>query len=273
MVRRWVILLFSFWLSNASFASEVAIFSSRSTFSTFEKNIIAQLPGASLVNRFEDVPSNTIMIGTGTKFFENIPVDFQNCVLAILPYPQDRQPPEGVMLLYYQVSPVQIAEFLQNQFGNLKVGFLYKGENSPFQKYNAEHPHSGITFIGQQAKSDVFDAIKQLRKRNNIDIFLVTNDTSIYQSGNLRFLLEDLYRQSIPVVALNANLLKAGATIALTPTPEGFATTARILIESIQDGGEIPHENYAEHMDIQINEKLAKRYSLILKNRSGNDEL
>tara|TARA_A200000159_G_C7337259_1_gene345607 strand:- start:52 stop:690 length:639 start_codon:yes stop_codon:yes gene_type:complete len=207
MWRRWLVLLISFWLSSFCYASNIAVFASDAPPSNLEKAIIAQLHDASVVAHFEDIPHDTLTVGTGTAFFENIPVDFQNCVLAILPYPQSGPPPENVISLYYQVPPSKIAEYLQRQFGNLKVGFLYKDENGPFQRYNAEHPHSGIVFIGQKVEADVFAAIKQLRKNNDIDIFLVTNDTSIYQSGNLRFLLEDLYRQSIPVVALNANLL------------------------------------------------------------------
>tara|TARA_A200000159_G_C7153863_1_gene268331 strand:- start:431 stop:610 length:180 start_codon:yes stop_codon:yes gene_type:complete len=59
----------------------------------------------------------------------------------------------------------------------------------------------------------------------------------------------------------------------LTPNPNDFAKTAKALIEAIQNSANIPREKYADHMDVQVNEKLAKRYNLNLKTRSDNDEL
>lgn len=108
-----------------------------------------------------------------------------------------------------------------------------------------------------------------MRQHSKIDMFLVTNDTRIYSSQNLRFLLEDLYRQGIPVVALNKHLLNAGAAISITPNQDAFVKQTAVLAERLSQAMPIEPFQFAQEYQIEINESLVRRYSLNVKSFKG----
>jgi hypothetical protein len=258
--------------SNISFASDVALYSPQSL-ATNPLSIQLQSAfskDANIIIHKINVNPGTVVVGAGRDFLKASHGIADIYCLAVLPYSASQQPNKREYHLYFHVTPSDIDAFLSQQFDPLKVGFIYFDEHDPFYQYAATK--TNVEFIGRKVSNDVFDGVRRLREIDKIDIFLITNDTRLYSSKVLRFLLEDMYRQNVPVIALNQQLLKAGASIAFVPKIDEFARQTLSIAQRIRDKLDTPFSQFSNSFEVIVNQPLLKRFDIQLKEVSKHEK-
>ncbi|OES24626.1 hypothetical protein [Alteromonas macleodii] len=271
MWQRVFLLLTLSWYSFHSYATDVVLYAPEAL---HVNPIVNQLVSTFGIDNTVDSPADMrdsrVVVGTGPDFLDAMPRDQDMMCLAVLPYATSRPAQNKIYHHYYHVAPDVIAAYLSERFSKIKVGFVYYDKTDPFYVFSQNNPFDNVQFIGRQAEDDLFEDVRRLQQNKDIDIFLISNDTRIYTGRNLRFLLEDLYRKNIPVLALNQGLINAGATFTLTPILEDFVANTAALsqqLASSMPGSRIPQANYALSYRVSVNDTLARRYRLKLVER------
>lgn len=268
MLQRWILLLL-FWCSSYSYANELLLYSPDSEAnSTLFKQLHIELNNPKLVSNLSTILNPSIVVGMGNLFAETVPAKSGSISIIILPYLASPPSKPNVYHQYYQVSSNAIYDYLLEQFDDLRVGYIYYEDEDPFDRYN-ESQTSKIKFIGEKIDKDVFSAVRRLQENKRIDVLMVTNDTRIYTSRNLRFLLEYLYRKSIPVMSLNRKLLAAGAAFSITPELQAFVKDTAEMVVKLKKGEWVNKIQFAQTYRVDINERLISRYALQVKPKRG----
>ncbi|MFK5893939.1 MAG: hypothetical protein QM504_12025 [Pseudomonadota bacterium] len=119
--------------------------------------------------------------------------------------------------IYSVVSPRFLMSFLEESFGNARVGYIYVGEKDPYIKeleFISSFSETKIVPI-KLRNNDVFKTIRRILSNRSIDVMIVSNNSSVFNRKNIRFVLEALYRKKIPTVGLSQTLVDAGAVAAV----------------------------------------------------------
>ncbi|MFT7052891.1 MAG: hypothetical protein ACJAU1_000441 [Psychromonas sp.] len=273
MLRQLILLLIVSCHSYCSYANEVFLYSppelSKNPLSIQLKSSFKERGRA--VADIKDIIPGSIVVGLGQHFLAQR-LTGPNTYLAVLPYIGSNIPEKATYHQYYHVSPDVVARFLSKQFTNVKIGFIYYDENDPFLTLSNNNHYDGVRFIGRRATKDLFSAARRLRERDKVDLFLVTNDTRVYTGKALRFLLEDMYRQNLPVMSLSAQLVHAGAAFALVPNVKDFTTQTVAIAQKLTRKKDIPYVQFAETYEVVINEGLLKRFGITLSRVDRNEE-
>ena len=274
MMRQLLLLLMVSWHSYSTDANDIFLYSPPDlTKNPLSIQLKASFDGRGrVVADIKEVGPGGVIVGAGKHFLQEIPTGVNTHHLAVLAYAGSGTPGDTSYHQYYHVSPDVVARFLSNQFKTVKVGFIYFDENDPFIIFSKNTPYDDVQFIGRRATSDLFSAARRLRDRDNIDLFLVTNDTRVFTGKALRFLLEDLYRQDLPVVSLSAQLVSAGAAFALVPNVKEFTEHTVAIAQTLARRQETPHVQFAEKYDVVVNEGLLKRFGITLSKVDRNEE-
>lgn len=273
-VWRILLLLILSWQTSIGYAaSDISLLvPPENSDTTLTKNLKLAFNKHSIVSSLQEQPNNNIIVGIGQSFeIKNTQEQFMHAI-SVLPYKESTPLAPNKTHVLFQISPEAVIQYIGDNLPNVKIGIIYKDETDPFFTYAQNRSVDNVQLILRPVGDDIFSAVRRLRQTDEINVFLVTNDTRIYTGKNLRFLLEDMYRNNTPVISLSKQLVKAGAAFSITPNMTAFATKVVVTAEDILNNKPVPNVVYADKFNISINERLVKRYRLKLDVGAVNEQ-
>ncbi|KAF0103790.1 MAG: ABC transporter substrate-binding protein [bacterium] len=121
----------------------------------------------------------------------------------------------------------------------------------------AESSQLKIVSARVDAIEDLVPALTSLR--NEIDALLLVPDPLVVGRGGLHALLLHTYQLTLPVAAYSAQLLEAGATLALFATPEQIGAEAGARLREARGGNGVvvPAPEHPQSYQVAVNRNVA----------------
>lgn len=140
------------------------------------------------------------------------------------------------------------------------VGLLY----SPDVRITLPRVPRGISINAQSVRSveTLFKTLENIL--DNSDVLLVTPDSEIYSSGNVRNILLTSYRHKVPLIGISQAYVNAGALCAIFSTPEQLAEQTGEAIVSFARNRRLPEPQYPVSFSIAINQQVARSLGIVL---------
>lgn len=114
-----------------------------------------------------------------------------------------------------------------------------------------------------QAPAELASALRQVLPE--ADVFLLTPEASVVNTGNVQHVLLTTYRFRVPVVGFSQGLVKAGAVAAVYSTPEQIGRRGGQSANAwAQSGGGLPGPQYCGEYSVSINYHVARSLGLSL---------
>ncbi len=177
----------------------------------------------------------------------------------------------GTIFVYSDPSPEEVIRFLASNFKHSGAGFLYSESDDTYYRALAKYAEEYQLPFHAVQTDDVFKGIVKVSKKN-IGVFLISKNTTLYTSNNLRFALESLYRKRIPVVATNSRLIQAGVLATISIRKEQYVNQILLDVATKLSGTQnSSRSNYIPGASIQINSKMESFYGFRLTN-PGEEE-
>jgi ABC-type uncharacterized transport system substrate-binding protein len=133
------------------------------------------------------------------------------------------------------------------------IGILY----SPNTHIVLPRLPQGMSLNAKSVRSGetLFAALENILESS--DVLLVTPDSEIYSSSNLRNILLTSYRKKVPLIGISQAYVNAGALCAIFSTPEQIAWQAAEAIISFAQNRQLPEPQYPASFSIGINQQVA----------------
>ncbi len=157
-----------------------------------------------------------------------------------------------------------------------RVGLLF-ADASTADRHSARNiaQKLGLRLIEAKVDSDreVSKALRDIL--SNIDILWIPPDVHIYRRDALRFILEECYRKSVPVMAFSKQLAVAGAALAIGIDYQDIGRqTAELVVEKLSRKELIPNRIEAPRtVKLYINEKVALGLGLHIPRKVFNSSV
>lgn len=169
---------------------------------------------------------------------------------------------ESTLVSYTGASPQTVSQFIKETLGKVKVGYIFSDPADRYLKELEKASEGNFLVVSVEAKNDVYGALNELIERD-IDVLLVTNNSSVYSGSNIRFTLEALFRNRIPAISLSRSL-SAGAVATVYASDKDVishtASAARQYLESKTH----KFDSYAD-AHVEIDKDMARIYSFSLQ--------
>lgn len=140
------------------------------------------------------------------------------------------------------------------------VGLLY----SPYNSIILPRLPRGISINAQSVRSaeTLFATLENVL--NNSDVLLVTHDSEIYTSNNVRNILLTSYRLKVPLIGISQSYVNTGALCAIFSTPEQIGEQAAEILASFARDRRLPEPQYPRFFSIGLNEPVARSLEIEL---------
>ena len=114
---------------------------------------------------------------------------------------------------------------------------------------------------------DADDSISDLIRRLplNTSAFLLLNDSSFVNSGNIRLLRDSLFRRNIPIIGFSESLIAMGSVLVAYPTSEAQIKELVRRVRKASNGTQ-EKPGHVDEITILTNENAAKAHFLSLEN-------
>lgn len=258
-------LLTLFWLSVYCHANDIVLYTPKyNETASLQQALATAFTSFDTINDLSEVKPTDLVVGTGSQFLSTPPQRPEVKRLSVLHYNLGVAPAKGQYFRYFHAPPQLVLDRLGKYFPGKKIAFLFKDEHDPFHQLVQSGRYEHIELVGFPASGDVFTSLRKLRQAHQFDLFLMTNDTRIFRHDVLRYLLEELYRNQIPVIGMSQQLINAGATIVFTPKIDTFMDQTLDIAHAIVDNKSIPQSTYASDVEVLTNALLMQRYGLSL---------
>lgn len=99
---------------------------------------------------------------------------------------------------------------------------------------------------------------------NDSDVLLVTPDSEIYSSSNVRNILLASYRYQVPLIGISQAYVNAGALGAVFSLPEQLAGQTGEVIISFAKKRQLPEPQYPKLFSISLNQQVARSLGIVL---------
>lgn len=183
-------------------------------------------------------------------------------VINVVPTPHTIDSNSQSAVFVFQIDPECLINQIGKDFPNKRIGYMYSNPSDPIVALALD---ADVQIIPERVTGNIFNHLRRLREREDIDVMLIGNDHGVYTSRNIRFVLEDLYRNRIPAVSLSSTLLNAGASIAYVPSYDGLAKQIKGYLDALNSDNAKPESMvYATQGEIESNPQMSKRYNLTL---------
>lgn len=164
-------------------------------------------------------------------------------------------------------GPEAIGKFANENFKNIRIGMLIEGtdeEKDFVGKLQASVIVSSISIVPVEVKAgDTISGIKNLVSKN-VDVVFIQRSSNIYKNSNLRFVMEYLFRQRVPVITTIPGLLKAGAIVSMNVRDEDVISEIESHLAKDKKYSESDRSRlfYINELDAVINEDASRFYNL-----------
>lgn len=164
-------------------------------------------------------------------------------------------------------GPEAIGKFVNENFKNIRIGILIEGTNEEKEfigKLQANVTVSSISIVPVEVKAgDTISGIKNLVSKN-VDVVFIQRSSNIYKNSNLRFAMEYLFRQGVPVITTIPGLLKAGAVVSINVRDEDVISEIKSHLGKDKKYSESDRSSlfYINKLDVFINEDASRFYNL-----------
>jgi hypothetical protein len=263
---RFFIVLSVILFANESYSEVVIIVPENNQYAyNIAIDVQTQLKGQSTIRYEVGNPApGDIIVALGSGIYNKIG-DIRNKVIAtFVPYQgvQKSQATNNRYYIYSEPSPKQIHTFIAANFSSSKIGYLYTDQDKGVPAELAKQfTQSENTLLALKNEGDVFSSIRELI-RNDIDIMLLSKNSDLYTSKNIRTIIEALTRKRIPVITTTKSLVASGATISITADQSEIvamtATLANKLNEQNGMGGEA--SGHTTTVNIETNQSMIDIY-------------
>lgn len=170
--------------------------------------------------------------------------------------------------IYSVVSPKTLMSFLEKSFGNVRVGYIYKGKKDRYVAELEERSvFSNVKFqTYEMVGNDVFKTLRRIITSRSIDVMVISSDAEIYNRSNIRFVLEALYRKKIPTIGLSERLVDAGAVAAVFSEEDVLIERTIAAVNNFLITKSFNVEMYASLSGIVYKDQFAEEFNIpILK--------
>lgn len=164
-------------------------------------------------------------------------------------------------------GPEAIGKFANENFKNIRIGILTEGtdeEKDFVGKLQTSVTVSSISIVPVEVKAgDTISGIKNLVSKN-VDVVFIQRSSNIYKNSNLRFVMEYLFRQRVPVITTIPGLLKAGAVVSMNVRDEDVISEIKSHLGKDKKYSESDRSRlfYINELDVFINEDASRFYNL-----------
>jgi ABC-type uncharacterized transport system substrate-binding protein len=220
---------------------------------------------AKITSEAGSVTPEDIIIALGSAAYHKVG-DVKNTVITIfIPYEGDRSALQSTNNRYYiysEPSPKQIHSFISKNFTSSTIGYLYTDKDKGVASELAEQfKLSENTFLALKGEEDVFSSIRELI-RYDIDIMLLSKNSDLYTSKNIRTIIEALTRKRIPVIVTTKSLVKSGATISISSDQTEIVTMTAKIVNLLVDGSDGAEKisSHTKKVNIEINQSMISLY-------------
>jgi ABC-type uncharacterized transport system substrate-binding protein len=133
------------------------------------------------------------------------------------------------------------------------VGLLYTPDAQP----GLPRPLQGMSVYAQPVKSSetLFETLENVFE--NSKLLLITQDSDIYTSQNVRNILLTSYKYKIPVIGTSPAYVSAGALCALYATPTQFATQTAEIVTYFENNHQLPEPQHPNSYSISVNQPVS----------------
>lgn len=171
------------------------------------------------------------------------------------------QPPKAISVIYLDQPWDRQLNFIHAALPKHNViGLLY----SPDTRIVLPRLPRGMSVNAQSVRSieTLFNTLENILESSNV--LLVTPDSEIYSSGNVRNILLTSYRHKVPLIGISQAYVNAGALCAIFSTPEQLAGQAGEVIVSFAKSRRLPEPQYPASFNIAINHQVARSLGIVL---------
>lgn len=211
-----------------------------------------------------------IAIGFGDQLVENMP-DIEKVFIVGSNLGADTsgyiRSTNRIIRISSTPGPEAIGKFANENFKNIRIGILIEGtdeEKEFIGKLQANVTVSSISIVPVEVKAgDTISGIKNLVSKN-VDVVFIQRSSNIYKNSNLRFVMEYLFRQRVPVITTIPGLLKAGAVVSMNVRDEDVISEIKSHLAKDKKYSESDRSRlfYLNELDVFINEDASRFYNL-----------
>lgn len=265
--RRFVstILVAGIALLPASSFSDVTIVTTDNHYATaMAKKVQAGLKDPSTITYRLD-PSNrsSVIIALGIDAIHQPKIEsYPAIVSAFINYSDSAQIGDSVMhIIYADPSPARVAEFIDKNFTDARIGFLYTEADVGFaEQISTSLRGRKNELIKLKFNGNVFDGITDLTK-SKIDLMLIGRNRDIYQPENIRFVLESLFRKKVPVITTSKQLVKAGAVASIAPSDDEVIAAIHRSVNALLKNEKVQARQFVDEVEIHTNRSMSEFYN------------
>jgi len=263
-----IAVILSFVLTLSSAHADVIILTSRSQYALEVANKIQlgiKAP-SEIKHSIDHVKDTDIVVALGNEALAEAERKASKKIVASFIGYSGRNNKNIKTIIYAEPSPETLAHFFDVNFNKARIGILYSPKDREYiERINSSLKTGNNELIPIVSTGDTFVEINKLI-RMDIDLLFIRNDDAIYKPGNIRFVLETLFRKRIPVITNTKSLLKAGATAAITPDEELIIRETIEAINLLSSGkvNSIPYR-FIETAKTDTNKSMIKILNVKIK--------
>jgi ABC-type uncharacterized transport system substrate-binding protein len=165
--------------------------------------------------------------------------------------------------VYATAEPDQVVDFLSRHFPGARVGYVYEATKDPYlvsmELASRKHP---VAIVPIKLQGDIFKTYRRVFRKKSVDVMLITNSANLYTAKNIRFVLESLYRERIPAIGLNKQIVKAGALAAVYTDTQDVIAVAVNQANTYIAQRHFGDTRYVVNHNVLSHRKLAEEFEL-----------
>lgn len=235
------------------------------------EKIKSQIPNQTVI--ISDVPSAVkepdLVITLGSKLLNDHRNDLNAPTLASFVSPSQFMRGEfrrgnPVEPVYSVADPISLLDFLEKNFGESRIGYIYTGQKDEYVDMLERITEvSKVSFVPFKMESDdVFKTLRRAVSSRKIDVMLISNDSTIFNRKNIRFVLEALYRKKIPTIGLSKSLIDAGAVAAVYTEEDSLITQTIARANNFLQTNSFNGEMYASTFGVVFKKEFVEEFDL-----------
>jgi putative tryptophan/tyrosine transport system substrate-binding protein len=109
---------------------------------------------------------------------------------------------------------------------------------------------------------DTKDVVRSIARLPLVDVLLVTTDSGVYTSDNIREILESTYRRSIPMVGFNPSSVNAGMLAASFANVDDVLNHFDEVLRTFAATGRLTEASYPKYWRVAFNQSVARSLSV-----------
>ncbi len=170
------------------------------------------------------------------------------------------------------LSPASYFSAIKTVFPNVKrIGLLYDPRHTALFVAEAAKTakEAGIELVTRSVRNPSETAALLEKMRKEIDLFWMIPDATVVTAESIDYLLRFSFQNNLPVFSFSKKYVEMGATAALDIDPYDMGIQAGEIVKMLSRGRKEPVRVYAHTSHLTINENVAEKMGLKIRNQAA----